>query len=233
VIEAARISTLLPGESIRTHRDNLTNLRSGVARLHIPITTHPDVEFVVNRTRYVLEPGSLWYGNFAKRHSVSNPTKSPRVHLLIDAIANADLVELFPAAWLRTLRSGDLFLPPAELPPSALELPPPGRRFELAAALRSEVMALRKFATAATAGVQGRFAVDRPADADARVLSFGRSAEGPVMYLDHEPYAALVPISATSFRMFGFLPCVTGRFVSDQVCIFYKTRLIARCPAIH
>src|ERR1051325_9153712 len=35
-IESARISTLLPGERIRTHRDNLTNLRSGVVRLHVP-----------------------------------------------------------------------------------------------------------------------------------------------------------------------------------------------------
>jgi hypothetical protein len=81
VVESARLLTLLPGESIRPHRDNLTNLRSGVARLHVPIITHPDVQFVVAGVRYTLEPGSLWYADFAKPHAVYNPTNTPRVHL--------------------------------------------------------------------------------------------------------------------------------------------------------
>jgi hypothetical protein len=231
-IESARLLTLLPGETIKPHRDHLTCLRAGVARLHVPLITHPDVAFVVGGVRYGLAPGSLWYADFSRFHGVANPTNVPRLHLVVDVIASARLLELFPSTYLRGLGKSDVFLSAAEVAASTLRLPAAAVRFELPTAFRAEMVALRNFARASLAGTRARFGADLAGADEGRTVSFGGGGDGPVLHLDDEPYAALAPLSATTFRMFGFPPTVTCQVKADRIDVFHKDRPIGLCRVI-
>ena len=93
-----RLMRLTPGSVIKEHRDHDLAVEWGAARIHIPIATNDDVEFLVNRTQVVMEPGSVWYLRLSDPHSVANRGTTDRVHLVIDCIANDWLKEQLAAA---------------------------------------------------------------------------------------------------------------------------------------
>ena len=123
-IVSARLLTLEPGERIRPHCDSMMDLSAGMARMHVPIITDARVEFVVDGDRYALEPGTLWYADFSKTHSVANPTRITRVHLVIDALASDRLLKLFPERFLASLSEDDVFAAPDAVESSTLKAPP-------------------------------------------------------------------------------------------------------------
>src|SRR5207253_5042681 len=49
--QAVRLLRLKPGSVIREHRDHELGFEDGEVRLHIPVTTNPEVEFILNRQR--------------------------------------------------------------------------------------------------------------------------------------------------------------------------------------
>ncbi len=100
-IEAARLMRLAPGSVIKPHRDHDLAAEDGVARLHIPITTNPQVDFRLNGTRIDMAPGSVWYLRLADPHAVTNAGPTARVHLVIDVIVNAWFEEMLHAATIR------------------------------------------------------------------------------------------------------------------------------------
>jgi hypothetical protein len=83
-LQAVRLMRLAPGSIIK--------------RLHVPVTTNPQVEFRLNRSRVVMEAGSTWYLRLSDPHSVTNRGETDRVHLVIDAAANGWLAAQFDAA---------------------------------------------------------------------------------------------------------------------------------------
>ena len=85
---SVRLMRLTPGSEIKEHRDYDLSAELGQVRLHVPITTNPGVEFLLNGTRVVMAPGSCWYLRLADRHAVSNRGSTDRVHLVIDALLN-------------------------------------------------------------------------------------------------------------------------------------------------
>ena len=85
---AVRLMRLGPGSIIKEHRDDDLAFERGTVRLHVPITTNPHVEFLLNGSRVVMAPGSTWYLRLSDPHSVSNNGAADRVHLVIDALAN-------------------------------------------------------------------------------------------------------------------------------------------------
>lgn len=89
---AARLMTLDPGSAILPHRDADLDAASGWARLHIPIRTNPDVEFLLNDQPVVMRPGECWYLRLSDPHSVRNGGTEPRVHLVIDAPAGPEFI---------------------------------------------------------------------------------------------------------------------------------------------
>jgi hypothetical protein len=95
--ESVRFLRLGSGATIREHRDYKLSLEDGVARVHIPVRTSPDVEFYLDGERVTMNEGEAWYLNFNLKHSVRNNGTSERVHLVIDCIANDWLREFFPA----------------------------------------------------------------------------------------------------------------------------------------
>lgn len=58
---SVRLMRLLPGANILPHRDHGLCFSQGQARLHLCLTSEPDVEFVVNGESVHMAPGELWY----------------------------------------------------------------------------------------------------------------------------------------------------------------------------
>jgi len=97
-VQSVRLMRLTPGSVIREHSDNDLDFAQGAVRIHIPITTNPDVDFRLNGTRVVMGPGSAWYLRLSDPHSVANRGAADRVHLVLDAVVNDWVEGLFQAA---------------------------------------------------------------------------------------------------------------------------------------
>jgi hypothetical protein len=93
-LQAVRFLRLKAGSVIKRHSDYNLSLEDNEVRLHIPVVTNADVEFVLDGKRVVMEPGELWYHNFNLPHSVANKGATDRIHLVIDC---------FVSDWLREL----------------------------------------------------------------------------------------------------------------------------------
>jgi quercetin dioxygenase-like cupin family protein len=91
----ARLLCLETGAEIKPHRDYCLGYEDGVFRLHIPIVTNPDVEFVLAGERIVMDEGTCWYINANEEHSVANRGTENRIHLVIDGERNEWTDQLF------------------------------------------------------------------------------------------------------------------------------------------
>lgn len=94
-LQAVRLLKLDAGSFIKEHHDAELNFESGEIRLHIPVSTHPDVEFLLDRERLTLQEGECWYMNFNLLHAINNNSPVNRVHLVIDAVVNEWVKALF------------------------------------------------------------------------------------------------------------------------------------------
>lgn len=92
--ETVRFMKLAAGAMIRRHRDYALGLEDGVCRIHIPVTTNPEVDFMLSDERVAMAPGEAWYLNVNNYHSVENRGTTDRIHLVADCVANE---------WLRTM----------------------------------------------------------------------------------------------------------------------------------
>jgi hypothetical protein len=93
--ETVRFLKLSPGAVIREHRDYKLSFEDGVARIHIPVKTSPEVEFYLDGSLVRMSEGEAWYLNFNLPHSVANKGGEDRVHLVIDCIVNDWLRQIF------------------------------------------------------------------------------------------------------------------------------------------
>ena len=105
-LHAVRLMRLGPGATIKEHTDNDLSFEDGMVRVHIPIVTNPDVEFLLNGTRVVLDVGTAWYLRLSDPHSVANRGAEARVHMVIDAVVDAWVAGLLDIA-LRTRSEAD------------------------------------------------------------------------------------------------------------------------------
>jgi hypothetical protein len=85
---AVRLMRLTPGSVIKEHRDLDLDDAHGQARVHVPITTNPGVEFRLNGAAVAMAPGEAWRLRLSDPHSVANRGSSDRVHLVIDLVIN-------------------------------------------------------------------------------------------------------------------------------------------------
>lgn len=88
--ESVRLMALHPGSEIKPHRDNGCAYEEGYYRIHVPIQTHPDVEFCLDGDRISMLEGECWYLDFSKTHAVINRSEVVRVHLVIDGIRDEE-----------------------------------------------------------------------------------------------------------------------------------------------
>lgn len=85
---AVRLLNLGSGAEIKPHIDHCLGYEDGMFRLHIPIITNPDVEFILDNQRLIMNEGECWYFNANFLHSVKNGGNEDRIHLVIDGIRN-------------------------------------------------------------------------------------------------------------------------------------------------
>lgn len=95
---SVRLMRLDPGSRIKPHADHDLDAKLGQARLHVPITSNPDVRFWLNGTQAVMQPGETWYLRLSDTHSIDNPGLSTRVHLVIDCTVDAWLAAMLAGA---------------------------------------------------------------------------------------------------------------------------------------
>jgi hypothetical protein len=92
---SVRFLKLGAGAQIRKHRDYKLGLEDGELRIHIPVLTNPQVEFILDEQKLDLKEGEAWYLNFNLHHSVRNDGTTDRVHLVIDCVVNDWLLSYF------------------------------------------------------------------------------------------------------------------------------------------
>jgi len=85
---SVRFLRLGPGAAVREHRDDRLGYEDGEVRLHVPVTTGPDNEFLLNGTRIDMAPGECWYVNVNHPHAVANRGTLPRIHLVLDCVVD-------------------------------------------------------------------------------------------------------------------------------------------------
>ena len=85
---AARFLRLGPGSRVREHSDLNLGFEDGEVRIHVPVTSGPGVEFLLDGRRVEMAEGEAWYLNLNLRHSVVNSGQTPRVHLVIDCVVD-------------------------------------------------------------------------------------------------------------------------------------------------
>ncbi len=97
-VRSVRLMRLTPGSIIKEHADVDLGVEDGTARIHIPVTTNPDVEFLLNHRRVEMREGQAWYLRLNDPHAVANRGTADRVHLVLDLVANDWLMRFFGKA---------------------------------------------------------------------------------------------------------------------------------------
>ncbi|MDR7116932.1 aspartyl/asparaginyl beta-hydroxylase domain-containing protein [Caulobacter sp. BE254] len=94
-VRGVRLMKLTPGSIIKEHTDLDLGVENGAARIHVPVTTNPGVEFRLNGATVEMRAGEAWYLRLADPHSVANRGAEDRVHMVLDLVANPWLEGLF------------------------------------------------------------------------------------------------------------------------------------------
>jgi hypothetical protein len=96
-LRSVRLLRLTAGSNIREHRDYDLGYDAGEVRIHVPVITHPGVEFYLDGRRIIMNEGECWYLDLNLPHRVRNRGETDRVHLVIDCQLND---------WLRGMIAG-------------------------------------------------------------------------------------------------------------------------------
>jgi hypothetical protein len=96
-LRAVRLLRLAPGARIREHRDPGLGFQDGEVRIHVPVATNPDVDFVVAGQPIVMQVGETWYIDFSQPHRVANRGATHRIHLVLDCSVNDWLRGMLPS----------------------------------------------------------------------------------------------------------------------------------------
>jgi hypothetical protein len=83
------LARLLPKRRIDLHWDNHPSF-SVAHRVHVPLLTNPDVEFIVGTERIAAKPHHAFELNNKMPHSVYNGGDTARVHLIFDYAPEQD-----------------------------------------------------------------------------------------------------------------------------------------------
>lgn len=111
-VTSVRLLKLSPGSVIKEHKDADLSFWYGFVRIHVPIVTNKDVNFVVDTRKLSMKPGECWFAEFCKPHSVENQGSTDRIHLVMDFEVNE---------WLRELFEEEGILEKGEQQPDAIE----------------------------------------------------------------------------------------------------------------
>ncbi|MFI1094175.1 aspartyl/asparaginyl beta-hydroxylase domain-containing protein [Streptomyces sp. NPDC020917] len=189
-VRSARLMSLGVGAAVETHRDTPLGFAKGMVRLHVPITTNDNAVLVLDGETHRWQPGTFWYGDFSRPHSIANTGGSDRVHLVIDCAVSLRLFEVFPPDFLDTVDIADVLFERPEITLRRAERATFCCRFAMPAEFRH--WSGEAFNERATDPTDVEFAVfDRP---DGLVLTEGAA---------HEE-TALIHVGGGEFRLQGW-----------------------------
>ncbi len=97
-VMAARLLALRPGAVLKEHRDHSLGWTDGEIRIHVPIITADEVEFMLARRPVELPAGEAWYLDLNQIHSAVNRSEVTRIHLVVDCVVDAWLIALMGRA---------------------------------------------------------------------------------------------------------------------------------------
>lgn len=83
-IVSARLLRLGPGGQIHEHRDYDLGEPDADVRLHIPLLSPPQVDFLLDGQRMPMAAGECWFLDLYRPHRVDNRDTVARVHLVLD-----------------------------------------------------------------------------------------------------------------------------------------------------
>jgi hypothetical protein len=95
---SVRFLRLGAGSTIREHRDFNLGFEDGEVRIHVPLSTGPDVEFLHAGERVDMAAGDAWYLDLNLRHAVANRGQHARIHLVVDCVVDDWLRPVIEAA---------------------------------------------------------------------------------------------------------------------------------------
>jgi hypothetical protein len=81
---AVRLLRLGAGSVIKEHRDPMLSPEDGDVRIHVVVSTNPDVECRIDGVNHRWAAGECWYGNFTLPHSFANRGTTERFHIVLD-----------------------------------------------------------------------------------------------------------------------------------------------------
>ncbi len=96
-LAAVRLLRLGAGATIKEHRDPMLSLEHEEVRIHVVLTTNPDVEYRIDGVAGHWDAGECWYADFTKPHSFTNRGNTERVHIVLDCGLNDWLRDLLAA----------------------------------------------------------------------------------------------------------------------------------------
>jgi hypothetical protein len=89
MVTNATLIMLPAGKKVRLHKDFFPlNL---VHRCHIPVVTNEESTFTLLTTNFKLEKGIVYEINNQLPHKAENNGSTPRIHLLVDVLPNANI----------------------------------------------------------------------------------------------------------------------------------------------
>ena len=100
-MSSVRLMKLEAGAVIKEHCDSFGDEE---VRIHIPVTTSPDVDFFLDGERLEMNSGSCWFLDFRLPHSVVNRGKDSRTHIVIDGFRNDWLLDQLKKSSLSSKR---------------------------------------------------------------------------------------------------------------------------------
>lgn len=115
VIGRSRLMRLASGAIVNEHTDINYYWRSHF-RIHVPIITHPDVQFYCRGKPVHMAAGEAWTFDNWQMHKVVNPTAITRIHLVIDTVGTAALWRLLDRAALGAAAERFVAYDPAATP---------------------------------------------------------------------------------------------------------------------
>ncbi|MEU1474790.1 aspartyl/asparaginyl beta-hydroxylase domain-containing protein [Streptomyces sp. NPDC005760] len=121
-LRSARLTSLAPGVTVPEHRDTPTGLPYGLIRVHVPIRTNLGAVLSIDEVEHRWQPGTLWYGDFSRLHSVTNTGDQARIHLVIDCSVSPELLSLFPEQFQSRVPMSEVAYSRPEIPLQAFEL---------------------------------------------------------------------------------------------------------------
>lgn len=68
-------------------------------RVHVPIQTHPEVDFLCGDKKVHMKAGESWIFDTWEKHNVINPVDKVRIHLVADTVGSARFQDLIDAGW--------------------------------------------------------------------------------------------------------------------------------------